>query len=78
MSIYRGDCGVGGGGGSVEADIAGEEKPFQGQHGTTTFGPYMTARSRVWASLEPKMGQQRAGDGMRSRAKVMFPKDLKE
>lgn len=59
----------------MEADIAGKEKPFQGQHGNITFGPHMTAVSCVWAALEPRMGQQRAGEGMRSGTKVMFPKE---
>lgn len=43
-------------GGSVGADIAGEGKPFQGQHGNITFRLHMTAMSCVEAVQEPKMG----------------------
>lgn len=37
-------------GGSVGADIAGEGKPFQGQHGNVTFGLLVTAMSCVGAA----------------------------
>lgn len=38
------------------ADIAGEGKPFQGQHGNITFERHITAMSCVEAVQEPKMG----------------------